>query len=147
VSQNEPAPSVEPIDTPTRSRNRVVAAFLLVAVFIAGALAGVVVDRVVLFRTGGLLPHGGLRVASPRIVHALTRELKLDAGQQKQITDILERHRQSIERIWSAMRPQVRRELESTNEEIERVLRPDQRPRFEQLRKIWQTRAQRLFAP
>ncbi|HVT44458.1 MAG TPA: hypothetical protein VMT00_08710 [Thermoanaerobaculia bacterium] len=136
---------MSPSESGRRRKNTLVAIALLVATFAAGALSGIVADRLVLFRQQRLLPKYGMRVVSSRVVDRLDRELRLSADQRREIEAILERHQAAIEDVWSAMQPSVRRQIEAANREIEATLTEGQRPRYRELRQRWERRTQRLF--
>jgi hypothetical protein len=50
------------------------------------------------------------------------------------VQQIIEKHRAKIDAAMSSVRPQVRQEIDATNKEIETILTPDQRTKFEALR-------------
>lgn len=127
------------------SSTRLRAGFLLVVTFILGVLLGAAVDRALLFHQHRMLPREGLRFISGRIVHGLTRELHLTDTQQAQIKAILDRHHQRVSVVWAQVQPQVRKEMEATDHEIEQVLTADQRPRFHELSSRWHAHAGRLL--
>lgn len=136
---------MSPVELSRPARTRLLAALLLLLVFAAGVAAGVAGDRFYLIRERRVLPTTGLDLVSNRIVATLERELDLTAGQREQIESILERRKSRIESIWAEMRPKVRGEVEATNAEIERLLSPEQRKKFERLRARWKERSLRVF--
>lgn len=97
------------------------AALVLVAVFAAGALAGVGYDR----STKGIRPLAGH--TSP---HGLGIDLGLDSAQEAAIARILERRQKTIDATWSSLQPHVRATLDSTHQEILSVLRPEQAAKY-----------------
>ncbi|HVT02813.1 MAG TPA: hypothetical protein VHL58_05490 [Thermoanaerobaculia bacterium] len=146
MSSNEPSAVNPPAiaSRPAESRTRLRAGVLLVVTFLAGAIVGMLGDRLVLLHQHRMLPRHGLRFVSARIVKALTRELHLTDDQQKQVAAILENHRKRVEAIWSEVHPRMRQEVEATDRDIERVLTPEQRPRFRELSNRWHAGAGRL---
>lgn len=112
------------------TRTTVVAAVLVVVTFIAGFVAGVVTDRAML--------HAGRKRVPPfvggAIVERLDRRLDLTDQQRAQIERILERRHARIDALWSGIRPRVRAEIQQTNEEIARVLTPEQRRIFNRMK-------------
>ena len=96
-------------------RSRALAAVLLLAVFLAGAVAG----AAGLALGGRAFGHEGRR---GRPLERLSRELDLDAAQRREVREILRRQRER-------MRPM----FEETRQEIRAVLRPDQQARFDAL--------------
>jgi len=94
------------------------AAVLLVGTFILGCICG-----------AALLLLGQRSIMGPHHPHfedpsaRLTHELNLDAGQQQQVHDIIERHRSQMHAI-----------IEDSRREIRAVLRPDQQEKFDRMR-------------
>ena len=122
------------------SSARRTAVVVVIAAFIAGLLVGIAGDRLYLFRTGRFFPRRGSEFAARHIVAKLDRDLNLNEAQEKQIEHILESHHAKIDAAWNAARPQVRQEIDATNNEIERVLTPEQLPKFKELRKKFDAR-------
>ena len=114
---------------------------LLVATLVAGIVAGLALDRIILVRQHRLLPREGLRFVTSRVVKRLDRELTLSPEQEKAVTAILERHRQAVENSWKEVQPRMRQEIDKANGEIEGVLSSDQKIRFAELRKRWNGRS------
>lgn len=110
-----------------------IAAVLVVAItFGAGIAVGVFVDRALMVRQGR--PDHVPPFASNMMAQRLARHLDLTPAQRRQVEQILERRHARMNKLWSSVQPDVRREIESTNEEIERVLTPQQRAEFEKLK-------------
>ena len=107
-------------------RARALSAALLGAVFAAGALVGVAVDRA--------LPHGG---RSHHHSHSLEAEifehLKLDAGQKAEVEKILERRRKEAAAVWSEVKPRLNRVVGGTRDDLSRVLTPAQLREYDRL--------------
>ena len=76
----------------------------------------------------------GMRFMADRVLKRLDRELDLSDDQRNQIGKILTARTKRIETLWGNVGPQVRREIDATNTEIERVLNPDQRAKFQKLK-------------
>ena len=114
----------------TGSPSRGLAAVLMVAVFLAGAAAGAAGLALGQRAFGG---EGGRR---GRPLEHLSRELRLDPAQRREIGVILVRQRER-------MRPM----FEETRQEIRAVLRPDQQARFDALPRPGGRRRLRTFAP
>src|SRR5258706_2720211 len=97
-------------------------------------IVGVTGDRVYLIHTRQLFPS---RVAgrsmTKHLADRLDRELHFDPQQRKTVEGILERRRQSIDTIWSSVRPQVEIEINAANAEIAKVLNAEQRTKFKVL--------------
>lgn len=121
----------EPAAPPARSNAKVVATIIVVIAFIAGLLVGAVGDRIWAFRHPRG-PHGPF--AANRIVERLSRELDLTPQQKAQVSAIVAAHGKKMDAVWSAIRPQIRAEIDAANREISAVLTPDQREKFDKLR-------------
>jgi Spy/CpxP family protein refolding chaperone len=77
--------------------------------------------------------HGAVAMNAHDAMHRLVRDLDLDATQQQAIAEILARHQKDVDVTWHAMQPHVRATLESTHQEIARVLRPEQAEKFQKM--------------
>jgi hypothetical protein len=123
VSVSEPTPP-----PPVRTGNTtLLAAVALVVTFIAGLVVGAVGARFLNIRR----PERLRPPAAEFMMKRLDRSLDLTPQQEVEITSILQRHHQRIGAVWTGVRPQLRREVEQTNAEIQRVLTPEQRTKFE----------------
>jgi Spy/CpxP family protein refolding chaperone len=106
---------------------RAAAALLIVGALIAGIVLGIAGDR------AWMHYHRPTGPRLDRLVEHLDHELHLTPQQKEAIRQIVQRRRARIEAIAANMRPQMRQEIESTNAEIEKVLTPEQRQKFESL--------------
>jgi hypothetical protein len=86
----------------------------------AGVAAGVAYERhrAAAHQAAGREAHDAM--------HRFARALKLDPAQQTAIAQILARRQREVDSTWHAVQPHVRATLDSTRQEIARVLRPDQ---------------------
>jgi Spy/CpxP family protein refolding chaperone len=111
------------------TKNTLLAVVVLVLTFVAGMAAGV-------FGAHMHILYGGPGAARfPRaMVNRLDRRLDLTDAQRKQVEEIVNRRHANIDAVWGGARPRVRAEIEAANEEIARVLTPEQRARFEKMR-------------
>ena len=110
------------------SSTRLLAAVALLVTFVVGAVVGAVTVHFWLL-------HGGLPQHSAQfIVRRLDRRLHFSDQQRVQVIAIIDRHHHRIAAIWSGVRPEVHREIEAANVEIDRVLTPEQRVEFEKIR-------------
>lgn len=110
-------------------------AVLLVAIaFVGGLFIGVSGDRLYLIRTHQFFPRRPTSFAAQRLVGRLDHELNLSETQRVAIQRIVSGHHARIETIWNDARPRVRTEIEAANGEIEKVLTPEQRTKFRNLR-------------
>lgn len=139
----------EPVVPAGSSKAKTIAAVVVVLAFVAGLLIGIVGDRVWMFRVRDRFfgrMHGNMTAF---IVGRLDRELKLNPQQKIEVTHIIDTHRQHIEAITATVRPQIRRELDESNADIEKVLTPDQRLKFDKLKMRILPRRDRMrgFAP
>src|SRR5438552_9550492 len=120
--------------TPSPGSTRRTAVLLVAIAFLAGALIGFAGGRVYsIYRLFGA-GHGGHEFMRQRILGHLDRELKLTPQQKDQIGAIMDRHHKRMTEISEGIRPQMRQELDGANREIEAVLTPDQRAKYEAMR-------------
>ena len=107
---------------------RVVAALLIVGALIAGVVLGVAGDRAWMhWHRPPRAPH------FDRVVEHLDHALDLTPQQHESVKQIVARHGSRIEAISASIRPQMRQEIDAMNAEIEKVLTPEQRNKFQQL--------------
>ena len=116
------------------SNTRTAAVVVVIVAFVAGILVGVAGDHLYLIRSGRLFPRHASHFAADRLAERLGHQLQLTPPQKTQVQQIIERHRAKIDAMMSNVRPQVRQELDATNAEIEKILTPDQRTKFANLR-------------
>jgi Spy/CpxP family protein refolding chaperone len=122
-------------------RGRMIAGLVLLLVALAGGLAGVAVDRLV------LLPHlfGG-RDVGPRGRHGppppnhefrdrFAHDLGLTDDQRVRIDSIMDRQMREVRAIRREVQPRVDSIIGRTRHELDAVLTPDQRQKAEILRK------------
>jgi Spy/CpxP family protein refolding chaperone len=113
----------------SRTKTVVVAITVLVLTFVAGAGVGVFGAHMhILYGGRGAerFPHA--------MVNRLDHRLDLTDAQRAQVEAIIKRRHAHIDEMWNGVRPKVRAEIESTNQEIEKVLTPEQRARFKRMR-------------
>src|SRR5438094_976231 len=119
--------------TPSPSSTRRTAILLVAVAFIAGALIGFAGGRV--YSIYHLFDRGHRpEFMRQRIVGHLDRELKLTSQQHDQIVAIMDRHHKRMQEITEAIHPQMRQELEVANREIEAILTPEQRTKYNTMR-------------
>ena len=119
--------------TPSTSSARRNAILLVAVAFVAGALIGFAGGRVY------SIFHGPMRGRGPefmrgRIVSHLHRELNLTSQQHDQIAQIMDRHHKRMQEISGGIQPQMRQEIDAANREIEALLTPEQRKKFQTMR-------------
>jgi hypothetical protein len=113
---------------------RTTAVVVVLAAFAAGMIVGVTGDRAYLIHTRQYLPaRAAGKSMAKHLADRLDRELHFDPQQRAKVESILERRRQSIDTIWSSVRPQIEVEINATNAEIDKVLTDEQRPKFKSL--------------
>ena len=119
-----------PTPSPTSSTRRT--AILLVAVaFVAGALIGFAGGRV--YSIYRLFNRRGSESVTRGILRHLDRELKLTPPQHDRVSVILEQHHKRMQALADTVRPQMHQELEAANKEIDAVLTPEQRKKFDEM--------------
>ncbi len=112
------------------SNTRTTAVVVVLAAFVAGLVVGIAGELVYLIHTHHYIPSHPGKSMTQRLVDRLDRELKLDPQQRTKIEAIVEARRRRIDTIWSSVRPAVMQEIDATNAEIEKVLKPDQLEKF-----------------
>jgi Spy/CpxP family protein refolding chaperone len=123
------------------SRARIWFALFVLAVFAAGLAAGVMIgwrlapappafDRGGFPGPGGRGP-GGRPPSAARLIDRLDRELGLTAAQRASIEQIFESRREPLERAQREMRERMEREQREFQNEIRKVLTPEQQPKFD----------------
>lgn len=110
-----------------RRRTAIIAGAVLIATFVAGMLAGVAADRLVIMR----MWRDRMPARAPHFVaERLERRLDLTADQRRQVEEIIQRHHSRMNEVWNSARPAVRAEVDAANAEIEKILTPGQREKF-----------------
>ena len=123
------------METPTPSpvSTRRTAVLLVAVAFVAGALIGFAGGRV--YSIYRLLHHGPRGdFVRDRILQHLDHELSLTPQQHDQIGSIMDRHHKRMQEITEGIRPQMHQELDNANREIEAVLTPEQRKKYDAMR-------------
>lgn len=121
----------DPLAAPPRSTTRtvVIATLALVFTFIAGFIAGAVTDRLLRWRRPGPPPF-----VAHTLLNRLDRQLDLTDAQRAEVRTILQRRHERMTEHWETLHPQIRTEIELANSEIEKLLTPEQRRKFEKIR-------------
>jgi hypothetical protein len=118
----------------TRSSARTIAVVTVIATLIVGFLIGVVADRAWLIHHGVRFGSRTQRFQVDRIVKRLDGELHFTDQQRAQVTSIIQERQQRIAVIQGGVRPQIRAQIDQTNAEIEKILTPEQRTKFEEIK-------------
>ncbi|HUP89320.1 MAG TPA: hypothetical protein VM100_08220 [Longimicrobiales bacterium] len=115
---------------------RLIGTALLIMTFVAGALAGAAVFRVVNAR-----PHGETRMEGRPPMRGGTRRLLLDDQfskelgltdtQRTQIKAILDRRDAEAKQMWSEVEPKLKSFGKQVHDEIEKVLTPEQQKKLD----------------
>lgn len=118
--------------TPSAGNTRRTAILIVAVAFVAGALIGFAGGRVwSLLR--GPLPHRPDFIRG-RIVEHLDEVLGLTPQQREQVETIMERHHERMRAISDGVRPQMRQEIDAANREVDAILTPEQRAKFQKMR-------------
>jgi Spy/CpxP family protein refolding chaperone len=110
---------------------RAAAALLVVGALLAGVVLGIAGDRAYLWHAHRIAPPHGARIGM--LVEHLDHELNFTPQQKQQAAQIIERHRARMEALSASIRPQMRQELDATGAEIEKILTPEQRTKFQSM--------------
>jgi hypothetical protein len=125
VSVSDPAP---------KSGTKALAVFTVVIAFVVGAILGILGTwGWILHHNHGRLPFMA-QLREHHIVRHLDRELDLSPQQHESVARIIHERGLRIDAILGGMQPQVRREIDQANVEIERILTPEQKVKFERMR-------------
>lgn len=139
-----------PNGRPTQSR--LMATLVLVAVLMAGAAAGVVVDRMFLLRrgprSGGRPPMGEMRgrggppspEARKRFSDRLAKELGLTPEQQVKVDTIMTRQFEGMRRASATVQPTIDSLVRAAQASMDSVLTPEQRDKVKAMRSRPRTR-------
>jgi len=119
---------------PSMNRTRLLGMALLVATFVAGALAGAAFDRVAVARPADAAaragdcerPHGGRK-------GMVVDQVSPTPEQRQRIEAIMERRRTQMDAFWNGEGQRLRSIVDSTREEIRAVLTPEQRAEYDRL--------------
>jgi Spy/CpxP family protein refolding chaperone len=112
---------------PSGNRERLVAALVLVVVFVAGLLTGAWGSHFVRpGRFGDPRPRFGAHRDQPFV-----EGLDLTAAQHAKVDTILARRRAEMDAFWRGPGLQLRAIVDSTREDIRAVLTPDQRAKMD----------------
>jgi hypothetical protein len=112
------------------TKTTVIAILVLLLTFTAGMAVGV-------FGAHMMILHGGRGAAmfpTTALVNRLDHRLDLTDAQRAQVEQIIRRHHDRIDHIWSSMHPNVRAEVDAANAEITRILTPQQREKFNRMK-------------
>lgn len=100
---------------------------LLALTFVAGLAIGAGYER------RHLGQPATVSVEAHDVMQRLTGNLDLDSTQQQAIAAVLARHQSEVDSTWHAMQPHLRADLDSMQQEIGALLRPDQLRRFQDM--------------
>lgn len=131
-------PDAAPV--PSRRRSVILAAVVIVLTFFAGVVVGVIGDRVYLVRHQRVIPTGGIELMGRHLIRRLDRSLDLTAAQEAQVAEIIDRRTERILESSDAVHRIIYDEFAATHAEIEKVLTPEQREKFQRIQKHWHRR-------
>jgi Spy/CpxP family protein refolding chaperone len=131
--------------TVNRSPSRLVIGAILAAHLLAGAAAGIALDRFVLHRRhmtygefGAVMDRGPGRPNSSdlekRLADRITNELSLTPDQRTRLDSILPRHTAAFDSLRREMRSRLRALVDSSSAEVEAILTPEQRAKWAEIR-------------
>jgi hypothetical protein len=119
---------------PTRSSSaKALAVFTVAVAFFVGTLVGALaLWGWVVHHERGRLPFLA-QLREKRIIEHLDRELKLTPQQHEAVARIVHERGRRIDAILSDVQPEVRREIDEGNVEVQRLLTAEQKVKFERM--------------
>lgn len=114
------------------TKTTLLATLVLILTFGAGFGAGLFTGHMTALRI--FRPERLPEFATRAIVKRLDRRLDLTDAQAKKIAEIINRRHREISKIRGNVEPRIAAEVAKANQEIERVLTPPQRQRYNQLK-------------
>ena len=118
-------------------RVRVQGIILLIIVFVAGGVAGALIDRANPLKDRrprmGRMDRMDRMPEEPGEFPGFFRDLDLTDEQRVQIRAIFEKHRPAIDSLMGEAMPKIRALRDSADAEIQAILTPEQRERFEKM--------------
>lgn len=128
------------------ARTRLLGFGLLVAVFLAGALSGAAIDRVVSVQPPSETERREDR-GGPDRRPLLLEQVEMTAAQRQAIEEILDRRSERMRAVWREVAPRMDAIADSARSEIDEVLTPEQQAAYEELRRKWHDRRDRERRP
>jgi hypothetical protein len=124
----------------TRPRAPLTAALVLLLAIVAGGLAGIALDRLVLlprmFHHRPGLEHGMRRAPRDReFRNRFAREVGLTAEQQRRVDSIMDRQGRELRAVRGGVQPQLDSIIQRTRRELDAVLTPAQRIKAAEIRR------------
>ena len=110
-------------------RTRLLSLALLVVTFVAGALAGAAVDRVLSADEADREERTRARDGDRRSY--VIDQVEMDEGQRRDIDAILQRRAKRMRAVWQEVSPRLETITDSARLEIMEVLTPEQRAEYE----------------
>ena len=107
------------------------ATFLLVGTFLLGGITGAVSYSIYRKQVEAAPPQASQRPQRRDIVEQLATDLSLDPDQKEKLKVIIGKTRERYRALHGQMGPEFQKIRNEGDEEIRRILRDDQKPRFE----------------
>jgi Spy/CpxP family protein refolding chaperone len=120
------------------------AATVVAIALVSGIFIGVAADHAYLIYKHRILPSHMQGRPPHAIAERLSHKLDLTPQQRTAIEQILERRHARVSAMWGNVRPQIRKEIDETNAEIEKLLTPAQKEKFAEIKKKMERRANEL---
>jgi len=114
----------------TDPKAKVLAVITVVIAFGVGVIVGGAATLAWIIHHHGGHPPFFEALGERRIMRHLDHELDLTPQQHDAVAKIIHERRQRIDAIFGGLRPEVRREIDSANAEIEKLLTPEQKVKF-----------------
>lgn len=121
---------------------KVYAITLSAVVFLLGVIIGILLDRISFIGQFCLRPMPAMGHMTPKkgpppplVTNKMARILNLNTEQKKQLSDIIENHRKSIDELFKEFEPKVRNKFSSMETEIRSILNDEQKIKFDKMLK------------
>ena len=103
----------------------------VILIFILGAVAGGIADRMLCWHRVESIISGGPKARMELMVHKLSCELKLNAEQKAKLEAIAKETRMQVREVKKQIKPQVDAIIAVQADKVRAMLTPEQKEKFE----------------
>ncbi|MEW6558480.1 MAG: hypothetical protein AB1349_14215 [Elusimicrobiota bacterium] len=119
-------------------RRKIFAVLLAIVIFLVGTIFGILVDRITIMKMlhfplpgVSLGPHH--QKMPQRVIDKVARQLELSDEQKEKLVNILEKNKESIDKLFIEIEPKLQKRFGSMCDEIKTILNEKQKQKFEQM--------------